>query len=207
MERSLAWPDLLLLLESGGREDLLLSIRAKALDALIPGASKMVGCEQGKRHHSEGNVAVHTSFVFESINQVAKIHLGRPASRAERFAALVHDIAKPDTQRRLDSGEIDFPGHEAQAAERLASMPGWLNFSTAERSLIEFLIREHGNAHGFLSLSERDQQRLRESVFFEQLLLFQEADARGCFMAGGGHPPFLREVLRAIGEREKPQDG
>ena len=59
-----------------------------------------------------------------------------------KLAALLHDIAKPDT-KSLDKGRIRFLGHASAGAETVAKILGRLRFSSREAGLVETTVRYH----------------------------------------------------------------
>jgi len=69
---------------------------------------------QSPVHHPEGNVWEHTLMVVDEA-AARKIHSTSP--RAFMWAALLHDIGKPETTRVRD-GRITAYGHDRKGAER-----------------------------------------------------------------------------------------
>jgi tRNA nucleotidyltransferase (CCA-adding enzyme) len=59
-----------------------------------------------------------------------------------RWAALLHDIGKPET-REMRRGDATFYGHDKLGAERADRMLERFRFPTAEREAIVHLVREH----------------------------------------------------------------
>jgi tRNA nucleotidyltransferase/poly(A) polymerase len=67
----------------------------------------------------------------------------KSADPITRFATLIHDIGKPQTVRKLDSGVITFYNHEmvsTKIAERIADR---LRFSNEEKDKLLRLVRWH----------------------------------------------------------------
>jgi poly(A) polymerase len=60
-----------------------------------------------------------------------------------KMAVLLHDLAKPQTKARDDSGRIRFLGHAKEGAEMVSSVLQRLRFSAREIRLIETLVRHH----------------------------------------------------------------
>jgi poly(A) polymerase len=130
------------------------------LDAVLPEMTPLRGVLQSSHHQLD--VWEHTLHVVEAVADIGdhpahylpahverlEAELGRTvgdqlsARQALRFAALFHDIRKPQTRRETD-GRIGFMGHDAQGAEAAASILGrW----KASNDLIRFcrvLVREH----------------------------------------------------------------
>ncbi|HEY0388155.1 MAG TPA: HDIG domain-containing protein [Gaiellales bacterium] len=122
-------------------EALRLAERVGVLDVVLPEAVPLRGCLQSAHHQLD--VWEHTLHVIEAVADVAAhpVHylprhapvveeeLGRTvgddltAEQALRFAALFHDIRKPQT-RGERGGRVSFVGHDregADAAERVLS--------------------------------------------------------------------------------------
>jgi tRNA nucleotidyltransferase/poly(A) polymerase len=130
------------------------------LDAVLPEVTPLRGVLQSSHHQLD--VWEHTLHVVEAVADIGdhpahylpahaerlEAELGRTvgdelsARQALRFAALFHDIRKPQTRREAN-GRIGFMGHDAQGAEAVASILGrW----KASNDLIRFcrvLVREH----------------------------------------------------------------
>lgn len=60
-----------------------------------------------------------------------------------KLAALLHDLAKPQTKARDDRGRIRFLGHAKEGAEVASSVLQRLRFSAKEVKLVETLVRHH----------------------------------------------------------------
>jgi len=80
----------------------------------------------------------------EKLSQHFAADMGNGVSRLAllRLAALLHDIAKPDTQ--VITGErMRFFGHTEQGAERVVNILERLKFSNKEIKLVELMVRYH----------------------------------------------------------------
>lgn len=83
---------------------------------------------------------------------------------AVRWAALLHDIAKPETRAERADGEAGFPGHAALGAEQADALLGRLRSSGAMRRCVAVLVREHlrlGFMVGPTAPDPRDVHRYR----------------------------------------------
>ncbi len=60
-----------------------------------------------------------------------------------KLAALLHDIAKPETRTIDETGRMRFLGHAQQGASVAAGILGRLRFSTKEIRLVETMVRYH----------------------------------------------------------------
>ncbi len=147
------------------------------LSEVLPELEPMVGFDQHNYHHLY-DIYEHTVRVVESV----------PPTPSLRWAALFHDVGKPETFT-LDEHKVGhFYGHpkasEALAAKRMRELyaPGELQRSVA------FLVRQHDVPFG----EEERQVRRRLSNWGEQrcreLLVLKKADCIG----QGTHPDYLR---------------
>ena len=101
------------------------------LDQVIPELFPMIGLQQqGDYHHKD--VWRHTLQVVE--NTEADLTL--------RWAALLHDIAKPAT-KSVDNGEVHFFGHEAVGADMAHRILQRMRLSTEIIERVTKLIRMH----------------------------------------------------------------
>jgi poly(A) polymerase len=60
-----------------------------------------------------------------------------------RLAALLHDIAKPQTKTVEESGKTRFLGHAAEGATAVADIMERLRFSAREIKLVEIMVKSH----------------------------------------------------------------
>src|SRR5262249_25423976 len=63
--------------------------------------------------------------------------------QAMRFAALLHDAAKPDTRGELPGGRVTFIGHDVEGATLARQVPGRLRTSQRLRDYVAGLIIHH----------------------------------------------------------------
>lgn len=85
---------------------------------LVPGLLALERTPQDTRHHAEGNVGVHTRLVLDALlADPAWQNAAEPRRQVMFIAALLHDIAKPDTTV-VDpvTGAIGQPGHSKRGA-------------------------------------------------------------------------------------------
>ncbi len=68
---------------------------------------------------------------------------GRSRAALLKLAALLHDIAKPETRAPDKTGRIRFFGHAPLGAERAAAIARRLRFSGAETRLIATMVEQH----------------------------------------------------------------
>ena len=91
-----------------------------------------------------------------------------------RLAALLHDVAKPDTASLDGSGVGHYYGHAAKSAEKADEILSRLRFSNAERSRVVTLIRHHdGPIEATPAAVRRKLNKLGESGFFDLIALMR----------------------------------
>ncbi|QTD45718.1 AAA family ATPase [Ottowia testudinis] len=90
----------------------------KRLCELLPALVALESTPQDARHHAEGNVGIHTRMVLDALLADPAWQAAAEARRQVMFlAALLHDVAKPDTTV-IDpvTGAIGQPGHSKRGA-------------------------------------------------------------------------------------------
>jgi len=105
------------------------------------------------------------------------------------FAALYHDVCKPDTKTIDESGRIRFFDHDIKGAEVVADRARAFNLSNDEVERLHTIVRHHMRFHFFADRLEREgQPPSRKAVyrFFRDsgaasvdLILLALADLRG----------------------------
>jgi len=139
------------------------------LTALIPELNPARGVDQPKIHvwdvfdHSIQTVATVEFVLREGAWEYAgeeilapvpwspelSRHFDREISRGStgrsllKLAALLHDIAKPQTKTMDDDGRARFLGHQQEGAATTAAIMERLRFSNREIKLVELLIKYH----------------------------------------------------------------
>ena len=148
-------------------EGLALADRLGLVAAVLPELDALHGVEQSHFHHLD--VHGHTlevlreqvglekglEEVFGSLTPDLRAVLDEPLAdeltrmQALRFAALVHDMAKPQTRRELPDGRVSFIGHDKVGEDVVAALCRRLR--TSER-LVSFLagVTRHHLVLGFL---------------------------------------------------------
>lgn len=105
------------------------------LATILPEVTDLKGCEQPPEFHPEGDVFVHTRIMLEL--------LPPDASPVLVFGVLFHDIGKPPTYFRDETGRIRFNTHEQVGADMARRIMTRLRFSNDEIDAVEALVRNH----------------------------------------------------------------
>ncbi len=115
---------------------------AKILDVIFPELSKLSGVEQRKNFHHK-DVFFHTCEVVDNIvGETGNIDLNDKLIWL-RFAALVHDIAKPKTKKFVEGTGWTFHGHEELGARMMKYIFKRLKLPLSHLSYVEKLVRLH----------------------------------------------------------------
>lgn len=114
---------------------LILLFNSGVMDIIFPEISNLAGVEQRKDYHHK-DVFFHTCQVVDNISKTTEnVWL--------RFAALVHDIAKPQTKRFVEGTGWTFHGHEELGARMMKSIFKKLKLPNNKLDYIEKLVRLH----------------------------------------------------------------
>ena len=108
---------------------------SKVLEIVFPEIARMGGVEQKEEYHHK-DVFYHTCEVVDNV-----------AKKSEdvwlRFAALVHDIAKPQTKKFMDGTGWTFHGHDEIGARMMKSIFKRMKFPFSKLEYVEKLVRLH----------------------------------------------------------------
>jgi putative nucleotidyltransferase with HDIG domain len=105
------------------------------LEIIFPEIANLVGVDQRQDYHHK-DVFFHTCQVVDNIAGVSNnVWL--------RFAALVHDIAKPQTKKFIEGTGWTFHGHEELGARMMKNIFRKLKLPLTKLDYIEKLIRLH----------------------------------------------------------------
>ena len=105
------------------------------LEILLPEVTRMKGCEQPPEFHPEGDVFVHTRLMLSLLPETVSIPLV--------FSVLFHDIGKPGTFQRDETGRIRFNGHESLSAAMTEKIFERLRFSNAPTDDTVAAVKNH----------------------------------------------------------------
>jgi putative nucleotidyltransferase with HDIG domain len=116
-------------------EGMLLLRSSGLLQEILPELEKCFGVEQKSpgRHHIY-DVGEHLLMSMKNCKSNDPL---------VRFATLIHDIGKPQTYKKLDSGTITFYNHEMVSTKIAENMADRLRFSNKEKEKLITLVRWH----------------------------------------------------------------
>ncbi len=155
---------------------------APVLCQVVPELKPLLGYDQKNRHHIH-DLYTHTALVVAHC----------PGDLALRWAALLHDIGKPDCRTFGEDGQAHYHGHAALSACMADQILRRLKAPTALREQVVTLIAKH------MTLPEPDSKYLRRHLgklgreTMASLLLLQRADTTA---TGTGHDVILSRFDR-----------
>ena len=114
---------------------LILLYDSGVMEIIFPEIANLAGVDQRKDYHHK-DVFLHTCEVVDNISQ-------KTDNVWLRFAALVHDIAKPQTKRFVEGTGWTFHGHEELGARMMKSLFRRMKLPFNKLHYIEKLIRLH----------------------------------------------------------------
>jgi poly(A) polymerase len=169
--------ELVRLLRAGRGRGLRLLRDAGLLDVVLPEIARMQGVPQPPRFHPEGDVFVHTCLVLDGVAPPP----GTPAEDRDDllWAALLHDVAKPDTRTTDPDGRIRFNGHESAGAAESEALLRRLKLPRRTIERVRALVGAHMS---FPNLPRMRPHRLRRFLGdpdFPLHLSLHEADCGG----------------------------
>jgi len=165
-------------------EGIMLLQECKLLQYILPELEQGVGVDQS-RHH------IYPVFKH---NVLALKYCPNPAWPV-RFAALLHDIAKPKTHRIID-GIATFYNHEQLGAKMAAKIMTRLKFSHEDRERVVNLVKNHMFYYNVGEVTAASVRRLIVKVGRENLQ--DLIDLRVADRLGSGTPKAMPYKLRHL---------
>lgn len=108
---------------------------SKVMEIIFPEVSNLYGVDQRKDFHHK-DVFLHTCQVVDNVAKVSD-------NLWLRFAALMHDIAKPQTKKFIEGTGWTFHGHEELGARMMKSIFKKLKLPLIKLDYVEKLVRLH----------------------------------------------------------------
>lgn len=109
--------------------------KSGVMDIIFPEISLLEGTDQRKDFHHK-NVFYHTLIVVDNISE-------KTDNLWLRFAALVHDIAKPKTKKFVEGTGWTFHGHEELGARMMKKIFTRMKLPMNKLEYVEKLVRMH----------------------------------------------------------------
>src|SRR6516225_4449399 len=123
-----------------------LMVQAGVADEVLPEVSRLR--MEVDEHHRHKDVYQHSLTVLAQAIELEPRY-GLEPDLVVRLAALLHDIGKPKTRRRLPDGRVAFHHHEAVGAAMALSRLKALRFPAAVVDQVSTLIALHLRFHGY----------------------------------------------------------
>ncbi|MBP3577113.1 MAG: CCA tRNA nucleotidyltransferase [Lachnospiraceae bacterium] len=121
---------------------------------VLPEFDAMLATEQKNENHLH-NVGVHTLSVLEQVGIGEKWN--KKDLQILRFAALLHDVAKPGMQMTDGSGAQHFPKHAEVGAKKAKEVMRRLKFDNETTDFVVRLVAAHDQ---YITLSENREENL-----------------------------------------------
>ena len=155
------------------------------LDQLFPEIKSLIGVEQDRECHPEGDVFVHTRLALDRARESID-ELPYPKQVTVMLATLAHDFGKPATTEFIDA-RLRSRGHEEAGVQPTLSFLDRLNIHTLGgydvRSQVVALVREHLKPGEFYKkrheVGDGAFRRLARKCELELLYLVAKADSLG----------------------------
>lgn len=152
---------------------------------LFPEMAALIGCEQEREWHPEGDVWVHTLLVIDEARRRID-DLPRPGQVAIMLGAVCHDFGKPSTTAFLD-GRIRSLGHEEAGVAPTLALLDRLNVHSIDgrdvRTQVVGLTAHHLKPGAWYKAKDEVGdgafRRLAQKVDLELLARLAAADCRG----------------------------
>lgn len=135
------------LLISGGSDRLLLTVQTGLSRYFLPELDAMLQTPQNNPHHCY-DVGRHSLEALRQIHTLwQQAGLGKKEQVMLAYAALLHDVAKPDCKTVDDEGIDHFHSHPEEGARKARGILRRLKFDNDTVSMVTKLIRYHDRRH------------------------------------------------------------
>lgn len=155
------------------------------LREILPEVEALKGCEQPPEFHPEGDVFVHTRIMLSMLAPDAPLTLV--------LAVLFHDIGKPPTFQRDETGRIRFNGHEYVSAEMTERLMQRLRFSNEEIEAVTAMVRHHMAFKDVQQMRVAKLRRFMARPTFEEELELHRVDCASSHGMLDNHAFLLRK--------------
>ena len=185
------------LLLSGNPDRLLWMKQNGITEIVLPEFDAMLATKQKNDNHIY-NVGEHTLKVLEQVGTEGE--WGKKELRILRFAALLHDVAKPEVQVTDGRGEQHFPKHGEIGAKKAKEIMRRLKFDNETTDLVVRLVAAHEQYLCLSDVHEKNLAAMRHMMnclgpeLMEYLWELQRADVLA------QHPATLEHKLSVLEE-------
>ncbi len=191
--------------------------QAKFFDRLLtektPWLVRLDGCAQDPIHHAEGDTLVHTGMVCRALVELPGFQNSTPEEQQRlAWAALLHDIAKPDCHIVSDDGRISSPGHALKGSFQARRILRELDCPFEAREEIVGLVAHHMTPTWILERENPELllRRISLDCRCQLLSILVEADILGRICSDQKdlleRLELFRELSRETGVEERPAE-
>lgn len=176
------------LLISQGSDRLLLAVETGLSQYFLPELDKMLATKQNNPHHCF-DVGHHSLEVVKNINRIWENDKCQKTKKEHvmlAYAALLHDIAKPDCKTTDETGIDHFRNHPELGEEKAKQILRRLKFDNDTISMVSCLVRYHDRRHenclvdgNYSNKGKKGMRRLMNQAgksAMPLLFMLQEAD-------------------------------
>lgn len=185
------------LLLSDHPERILTAYETGLTAVFLPEFDQMMQTTQENPHHVY-DVGTHCVMALCHLTKDRFSHYSRKEQTALRYAALLHDVAKPNCKVVSETGRASFHGHAEQGTEMARAILRRLKFDNETIDLTVLLIREHDHRYCAPNetISPSAMRRIINRVGADHMeLLFDLQEADLCAQ----NPELLSGKLRQLG--------
>lgn len=150
--------------------------KTKEFQDFLPELEQLKQCQQDPDHHPEGSVWNHTMLVIDEASELKAI-TDRPLKFM--YAALFHDIGKPQSESIDSDGKIHSYDHDSIGADMIKALTSRLELPNDYQSFIEPLVRYHMRMHWLERLSDKKVIKMMLTCDMVSLLCLNKADTLG----------------------------
>ena len=136
------------LLVSAGSDRLMLAVEAGLSRYFLPELDSMLATEQNNPHHCY-DVGHHSLKAIQEVNRIWQEREGHSEKEHVMlvYAALLHDVAKPDCKTTDEDGIDHFYGHPESGETKAKEILRRLKFDNETLATVACLIRYHDRRH------------------------------------------------------------
>ena len=165
------------------------------LQYILPEVQDMIGVQQPKQFHAEGDVFRHTLSVLKHA----------PPTIEGQLAALLHDVGKPMTQEIVGEA-IKFHGHADTGAEIAEAVLRRLKFPSDKIKSVVTIVRNHMRPYELMKVDDKSIRRFVRDVgdeTVEAIMDMAAADELGSLPVRQD-VPLVRERVKKVMESPIP---
>lgn len=146
------------------------------LEKVLPEIYPLIAARHNRYYHPEGEPWEHTLIVIELVRK-------KTDNLNVLWAALLHDIGKPSTEKHLPD-RITNHGHDKVGAEMAVRLLKRLEAPQEQIDEVEFLVKEHMRIKKVKEMRKKKIAKIKESEYYENLKILAIADSEATRFPG-----------------------